>query len=54
MSKAVLSRRDFLKLSGFGLMGMVLPNLPLKFPQQDDFDKAVIFIPVASSLSARS
>ena len=38
MSKAVLSRRDFLKLSGFGLMGMVLPNLPLKFLQQDDFD----------------
>jgi len=38
MSKAVLSRRDFLKLSGYGLMGMLCPNLPMKFLQQDDFD----------------
>lgn len=28
MSKSPLSRRDFLKLSGFGLMGFFLPNLP--------------------------
>jgi lipoprotein-anchoring transpeptidase ErfK/SrfK len=38
MSKSVLSRRDFLKLSGYGLMGMLSPNLPMKFLQQDDFD----------------
>ncbi len=38
MSKAVLSRRDFLKLSGYGLMGMLLPDLPFHFNQQDDFD----------------
>ncbi len=37
MSKAVFSRRDFLKLSGYGLMGMILPRLSLS-PQQDDFD----------------
>lgn len=33
-----LSRRDFLKLSGYGLMGVLCPNLPMKFLQQDDFD----------------
>ena len=33
-----LSRRDFLKLSGYGLMGMLCPKLPMKFLQQDDFD----------------
>jgi len=37
MSKSVLSRRDFLKLSGYGLMGMFLPNLSLK-PSNDIFD----------------
>jgi lipoprotein-anchoring transpeptidase ErfK/SrfK len=37
MSKAVLSRRDFLKLSGYGLMGIFLPELPAHFPQEDDF-----------------
>jgi lipoprotein-anchoring transpeptidase ErfK/SrfK len=37
MSKTDLSRRDFLKLSGYGLLGMFLPNLPLTLPQQDDF-----------------
>ncbi|HLE91568.1 MAG TPA: hypothetical protein VI753_10505, partial [Anaerolineales bacterium] len=38
MSRAVLSRRDFLKLSGYGLMGVLCPNLRMKFLQQDDFD----------------
>lgn len=38
MSKAILSRRDFLKLSGYGLMGMLCLKLPAKFLQQDDFD----------------
>ena len=38
MSRYVLSRRDFLKLSGYGLMGMLSPRLPIKFLQQDDFD----------------
>jgi len=37
MSKAVISRSDFLKLSGYGLMGMFLPELSAHFPQQDDF-----------------
>jgi lipoprotein-anchoring transpeptidase ErfK/SrfK len=37
MSKAVLSRRDFLKLSGYSLMGIFLPDLSLYLPQQDDF-----------------
>ena len=37
MSKPNLSRRDFLKLSGYGLMGMVLPNLSLNLPEQDEF-----------------
>jgi hypothetical protein len=35
MSRTDLSRRDFLKLSGYGLMGLVLP--PPSLPQQDDF-----------------
>src|SRR5215207_6626985 len=38
MSKAVLSRRDFLKLSSYGLMGMLGTKLPVQFLQQDDFD----------------
>ena len=37
MSKPVLSRRDFLKLSSYGLMGIFLPDLSSHFPQQDDF-----------------
>jgi lipoprotein-anchoring transpeptidase ErfK/SrfK len=37
MSKAVFSRRDFLKLSGYGLMGIFLPELSSQLPQQDDF-----------------
>lgn len=37
MSKPVLSRRDFLKLSGYGLLGTFLPNLSSHLPQQDDF-----------------
>jgi len=37
MSKAILSRRDFLKLSSYGLMGIFLPELSPLFPQQDDF-----------------
>jgi lipoprotein-anchoring transpeptidase ErfK/SrfK len=37
MSKAVLSRRDFLKLSGYGFMGIFLPDLSSHFSQQDDF-----------------
>ncbi|HXF85424.1 MAG TPA: L,D-transpeptidase [Anaerolineales bacterium] len=35
MSKGILSRRDFLKLSGCGLMGMILRDFPLNFPVQD-------------------
>jgi lipoprotein-anchoring transpeptidase ErfK/SrfK len=38
MSRHALSRRDFLKLSGYGLMGMVLPSVSLPQLQQDDFD----------------
>jgi lipoprotein-anchoring transpeptidase ErfK/SrfK len=37
MSKVVLSRRDFLKLSGYSLMGIFLPELSLHLPQPDDF-----------------
>jgi lipoprotein-anchoring transpeptidase ErfK/SrfK len=37
MSKAVISRRDFLKLSGYGFMGMFLPDLSSHLPGQDDF-----------------
>lgn len=35
MSRPDLSRRDFLKLGGYGLMGMLLPNI--SHTQQDDF-----------------
>ena len=35
MSKLNLSRRDFLKLSGYGMLGMILPEFP--FVTQDDF-----------------
>ena len=38
MSKTNFSRRDFLRLTGYGLLGMFLPNLPFNFPQTDDFD----------------
>ena len=37
MSKSSFSRRDFLKLTGYGLMGAFLPNLPLNFLRADDF-----------------
>lgn len=37
MSKPDLSRRDFLKLGSYGLMGMLLPNISLTDPRQDDF-----------------
>lgn len=37
MSKSDLSRRDFLKLSSYGLMGMLLPSPSLHVPTQDDF-----------------
>ncbi|HLO16451.1 MAG TPA: L,D-transpeptidase [Anaerolineales bacterium] len=37
MSKSVLSRRDFLKLSGVSLMGVFLPDLSSYLPPQDDF-----------------
>jgi lipoprotein-anchoring transpeptidase ErfK/SrfK len=37
MSKAVFSRRDFLKLSSYGLMGIILPDLSSHLSQQDDF-----------------
>ena len=37
MSQPVFSRRDFLKLSGYGLMGMLLPDLSLNLPT-DIFD----------------
>ncbi|HLO30753.1 MAG TPA: L,D-transpeptidase [Anaerolineales bacterium] len=36
MSKSVLSRRDFLRLSGYGLMGIFLPDLSFHFPQGAD------------------
>jgi lipoprotein-anchoring transpeptidase ErfK/SrfK len=37
MSKAVFSRRDFLKLSSYGLMGIFLPDLKLDLPARDEF-----------------
>src|SRR5215208_3580988 len=37
MSKAFLSRRDFLKLGGCGLMGIILPDLASHMPPQDEF-----------------
>jgi lipoprotein-anchoring transpeptidase ErfK/SrfK len=37
MSKSVLSRRDFLALSTYGLMGIFLPEFSSVLPQQDDF-----------------
>ena len=37
MSRLDLSRREFLKLSGYGLMGMVLPAVSLSHLRYDDF-----------------
>ena len=38
MSKSKISRRDFLQLSGYGLMGVLLPSLSLNAPKSDVFD----------------
>src|SRR5512141_415181 len=38
MSKPDLSRRDFLKLSGYSLMGMFLTDIPSFLPRLDDFE----------------
>ena len=38
MNDGVFSRRDFLKLSGFGLLGLLLPNRLLNSFFQDAFD----------------
>jgi lipoprotein-anchoring transpeptidase ErfK/SrfK len=38
MSKSHISRRDFLKLSGYGLMGMFLPNVSSSLASVDPFD----------------
>jgi len=38
MSKTIFTRRDFLKLAGSGLAGMLLPALPLNVPQADAFE----------------
>ncbi|MEP6894544.1 MAG: L,D-transpeptidase, partial [Chloroflexota bacterium] len=38
MSRNSFSRRDFLQLTGYGLMGLFLPNLSAHLPQTDDFD----------------
>jgi lipoprotein-anchoring transpeptidase ErfK/SrfK len=32
-----LSRRDFLKLGGYGMLGVLLPDLPFVFNEQDEF-----------------
>jgi lipoprotein-anchoring transpeptidase ErfK/SrfK len=37
MSQAIFSRRDFLKLGGYGLLGLFFKDLPYYSPQQDDF-----------------
>src|SRR5512139_1456379 len=37
MSKSLLSRRDFLKLSKYGLMARFLPEFSSYLPQQDEF-----------------
>lgn len=37
MSKPGLTRRDFLKLSGYGMLGVVLSDLPFVFNEQDEF-----------------
>jgi len=38
MSHQKFTRRDFLKLTGYGLMGLFLPSLPLTLPSTDEFD----------------
>jgi len=38
METGKISRRDFLKLSGFGLAGLFVPSLPLDFIFSDPFD----------------
>ena len=42
MSKTNISRRDFIKLSGYGLMGMLLPNLSTTLDMFDDLQGRVI------------
>ena len=37
MSKAILSRRDFLKLSSYSLLGIFLPGVSFDVPRQDEF-----------------
>src|SRR6185369_9684301 len=37
MSTSEFSRRDFLKLSSYGLMGMILPDTSWTLPALDDF-----------------
>jgi hypothetical protein len=37
MSKTHFSRRDFLKVSSYGLLGIFLPDFSSYLPQQDDF-----------------
>ena len=37
MSQPIFSRRDFLKLSSYGLMGIFLPDLTSEFLKQDEF-----------------
>lgn len=37
MSRIRISRRDFLKLSGYGMLGMALPNIAFVLNQQDEF-----------------
>ena len=37
MSKPIISRRDFLKLGSYGLMGLVLPDITEPFTQTDEF-----------------
>lgn len=38
MSKSIISRRDFLKIGSFGLMGLILPDVSAHFSQFDEFD----------------
>jgi lipoprotein-anchoring transpeptidase ErfK/SrfK len=33
-----ISRRDFLKLSGYGMLGILLPDLPFSLAQEDEFN----------------
>jgi len=42
MSKTNISRRDFIKLSGYGLMGMLLPNLSTTLDMFDHLQGRVI------------